>query len=244
VDSRLVCTSYYLENHIFITYQQTPASQRIGLLYTITGIIGMLIQFLIFPPVTRRYGSLICLKIPALVYPIMYLITPFIVLIETDAARQIVVFLLMLAKLTAVVFSFPSCTILLTNSASSLSVLGTLNGVATSVSAIGRGIGPAVVGWAFSLGVKAGYMIVPWWILALMAILGAIPIFWIIETDGFQGNPTTEDETDEGEGVDESENTKYGSTAAVNDSKTTATVKVQEADSPVISSPSGSTRSG
>lgn len=208
----------------------------------------MLIQFLIFPPVTQRYGSLACLKRAALVYPFMYIITPFTVLIGSDTGRQIAVFILMLVKLTAVVFSFPSCTILLTNSASSLSVLGTLNGVATSVSAIGRGVGPAVVGWAFSLGVKAGYMIVPWWVLAIMGVAGAVPIFWIIETDGFQGNPVEEEnsEDDEQEVDGDDGNPKYGSTTAVKDSlpvsKSASAVSVHEADSPAASSPSGSTR--
>ncbi|KAK2768392.1 hypothetical protein FQN54_000247 [Arachnomyces sp. PD_36] len=227
-------------------------SQRIGLLYTITGIIGMLIQFLIFPPVTRRYGSLACFKLSALSYPFLYAIIPFTVLIPTDLARQIVVFAIMMIKLIAVIFSFPSCTILLTNSASSLSVLGTLNGIATSVSAIGRGIGPAVVGWAFSRGVEAGYMIVPWWVLAILAVAGAVPIFWIVETDGFHGNSAKEEGDGEGEevggDVDGGEICRYGSTeAAMQDplsgSKAAAMASVRETDSPTVSSPSGSTHS-
>lgn len=105
----------------------------------------------------------------------------------------------MLFKLFAVIFSFPSCTILLTNSARSLSVLGTLNGVGTSVSAVGRASGPALVGVTFTFGVKQGYIIIPWWILAAVGALSAVPCFWIKETDGFMANNDENEEEEEDE---------------------------------------------
>ncbi|GAD97163.1 MFS transporter, putative [Paecilomyces variotii No. 5] len=170
-------------------------SQTIGILYTLIGVIGMFVQFLIFPATAKRYGVLNCLKATSIVFPILHIVTPFIVLL-TDPIRSFAVFLLMLFKLFCVIFSFPCCTILLTNSASSLSILGTLNGVGTSVSAIGRASGPALVGATFSFGVEKGYMIIPWWILALVGALSAIPVFWIQETDGFMANKE-DDEEDE-----------------------------------------------
>ncbi|OAL64390.1 MFS transporter [Trichophyton rubrum] len=116
-----------------------------------------------------------------------------IALFPTDSTRQLATVILMAIKLSAVVFAFPSSIILLTNSASSVSVLGTLNGVATSASAIGRAIGPAALGGVFSIGVKAGYMIIPWWTLAFIAAISALPAFWIIETDGFAGDTGEQD---------------------------------------------------
>lgn len=131
-------------------------------------------------------------------FPILYFLTPFLALFPTDGARQFATVVLMAIKLSAVVFAFPSSIILLTNSAPSVRVLGTLNGVATSVSAIGRAIGPAALGEIFSIGVKAGYMIIPWWTLAFIAAISALPAFWIIETDGFVDN----DENENNEGTD------------------------------------------
>ena len=101
--------------------------------------------------------------------------------------------IIMVFKCFAVVFAFPCTTILLTNSAVSLRILGTLNGLATSIGALGRAIGPAIGGWTFSIGVKKGYIIVPWWALAGCAVLGALPVWWLEEMDGFGGN---EDDTD------------------------------------------------
>lgn len=145
----------------------------------------MFIQFLIFPPVARRFGVLNCLRVCTLTFPIVYLLTPFTVLLPTPASQQAVMFAIMFLKCWGVIFAFPCSTILLTNSAVSLRILGTLNGVATSVSALGRAAGPAIGGTTFSLGVAAGYVVVPWWTLAALAALGAIPVWWLVEMDGF-----------------------------------------------------------
>lgn len=88
---------------------------------------------------------------------------------------------------------------MLTNSAASLRLLGTLNGVATSVSAIGRAAGPFFAGTAFSWGLERGYVIVAWWMLGFIAILGAIPIFMLVEMEGFNRASDDEDESDDEE---------------------------------------------
>ncbi|RHZ66389.1 uncharacterized protein CDV56_109506 [Aspergillus thermomutatus] len=171
-------------------------SQTIGIYYTLIGIIGMFVQFFIFPVAAKRCGVLNCIKVIAIVFPIVYLVTPFTALVPASI-RSFVVFMLMLSKLTCTIFSFPCCTILLTNSAASLSVLGTLNGVGTSVSAVGRAAGPALVGAAFTYGVNHGYVIIPWWLLAFFGALSAVPVFWVEETDSFQGSQESGSEDEE-----------------------------------------------
>ncbi|EYE94399.1 MFS transporter [Aspergillus ruber CBS 135680] len=173
-------------------------SQTIGLFYTLIGIFGMFVQFFFFPTIAKRYGVLNITKLVYLIFPIVYFVTPFTALVPS-AFRNYVVFLLMLTKLSASIFSFPCCTILLTNSASSLNILGTLNGVGTSVSALGRAVGPAVAGATFSFGVKRGYVIIPWWTLTVMAALTAVPTFWIEETDGFRGHDADDNDEEDSE---------------------------------------------
>ncbi|KAI9870796.1 MAG: hypothetical protein M1830_003795 [Pleopsidium flavum] len=163
-------------------------SERIGLLFTLYGISGMLIQFLIFPPFARRFGILNCLKACTLCFPLVYLLTPFTALLPTPLSQQTAMFAIMLLKCCGVIFAFPCSTILLTNSAISLRVLGTLNGVATSVSALGRAAGPAIGGSTFSLGVDCGYVVLPWWTLAGLAAIGAVPVWWLVEMEGFGGD--------------------------------------------------------
>ncbi|KAJ5106497.1 glutamate carboxypeptidase [Penicillium angulare] len=186
-------------------------SQTIGIYYTIIGIVGMVIQFLAFPPIAKRLGILRCFKAAAIGMPIVFFLTPFTALVP-DPFRIPSVLLIMLAKLCTVVFGIPCCTILLTNSATSMSVLGTLNGVGTSVSALGRAAGPAVIGAAFSYGVKRGYVIIPWWLLSALALWSVVPAFWIVEQDGpYRDDQDAEEEQDEGEqNQDDSRENGYG----------------------------------
>lgn len=169
-------------------------SGRIGALSTIYGIFGMLIQFTVFPPVARKLGVLRCFKITALSFPIIYLLTPFTSLLPSQFMMEAVMLALMLCKGWLCVFAFPCSVILLTNSAVSLKILGTLNGVTTSVSAIGRAAGPALCGVAFTVGVDKGYIIAPWWLLTIIACLAAVPVFWLVEMEGCGSNDEEQEE--------------------------------------------------
>ena len=107
--------------------------------------------------------------------------------------RYVAFFTLFLIKGVAVIIGFPCTTILLTNSASSLRILGTLNGFATTFSGLGRAVGPAVAGAVFTWGVTGrDYIIAPWWFLSAVAAVGAVPSWWIVEGEG----PTRSLETD------------------------------------------------
>ncbi|KAL9081230.1 MAG: hypothetical protein Q9157_000205 [Trypethelium eluteriae] len=112
----------------------------------------------------------------------------------------------MLFKCTAAVFAFPCSTILLTNSASSLTVLGTLNGISTSVSAIGRAAGPAIGGNLLGWGVRRSMAWLPWWTFAGISAVGAVASLWLIEGEGFGGDEDKDDEeevmVDGGAGVE------------------------------------------
>jgi MFS family permease len=160
-------------------------SGRIGFLFMLYGVIGVIGQFLIFPVVTQRYGALACMRACTFAMPIIYLITPYVVLLPTSLAQQGGVLAIMFLKSMTNVFAYPCITILLTNSARSLQILGTLNGVATSLAAIGRSIGPLASGRLFSWGVESGYLPAAFWLLAVCAIPGHIVTWWLEEGQGF-----------------------------------------------------------
>ena len=172
-------------------------SKQIGLLFTIYGVFGMLIQFFVFPPMARKYGVLNCLKACSMTFPLTYFATPFTALLPTNSLRQGIMMAIMLVKCFCGIFAFPCSTILFTNSAASLKILGTLNGVATSISALGRAAGPALAGATFSGGVDIGYVVISWWTLALIAIIGAVPVWFLVEMEGFGGPQDDEDTDDE-----------------------------------------------
>jgi hypothetical protein len=173
------------------------ASGRIGTLFTIFGIVGAIVQFLVFPPVARRYGVLNCYKACTITFPLVYFATPYPALIQNSLIQQTVMLAIMVVKSFCIVFAFPCMTILLTNSAPSLRVLGTLNGFATSLSALGRATGPALSGALFTWGVEHGYVITPWWTLAVISATGTIPVWYIKETDGFATSNSDDDDTED-----------------------------------------------
>ncbi|KAI8950597.1 major facilitator superfamily domain-containing protein [Xylaria longipes] len=169
-------------------------SGRIGTIFTLYGITCGAIQFVLFPPLCARFGVLGCFRVCVLTFPLVYFVLPFTVLIEDVRLRYAALLAAMVIKAFAVIVGFPCSTILLTNSAASLSILGTLNGFATTFSALGRASGPALAGVAFSWGVKNNMIGVPWWILGGIAAVGAFPVWMIVEGDG--PNADSEDSSD------------------------------------------------
>ena len=174
---------------------------RIGAMSTIYALVGLMLQFTIFPPLARRFGVLRCYRLAVVCFPIIYVITPFTSLLRTSISKQAAMLFLMLCKGWLCVFVFPCSVIMLTNSAASLKILGMLNGISISISAVGRATGPALIGAAFTSGVSAGYMIAPWWLLAAMAVVAAVPVFWLIEMPGIAGGHDQEEDDDEDEDV-------------------------------------------
>jgi len=168
-------------------------SGHIGKIFTIYGITTMLVQFFIFPPLARRYGVLNCLRVCTFAFPISYTLMPFTVLLPTTLTRQVAVFLVMSIKGFAGVFAYPCNTILMTNSANSIPVLNTLNGVAVSISAVGRALGPWIGGLAFSYGVESGWGILPWWFLAASGVANHVSTWWLVEGEGIKSE---EDESE------------------------------------------------
>ncbi|UKZ84136.1 uncharacterized protein TrAFT101_000057 [Trichoderma asperellum] len=114
-----------------------------------------------------------------LLFPVIYIVFPFTSLIESDQKQQIIGLLLIACKCCMTVFAFPCNAILLTNSSASAGTLGTLNGVATSVAEIGRTIGPTMGGLMFNVGVEAGLIVLPWWVMAAIALAAALPVLWM-----------------------------------------------------------------
>lgn len=105
----------------------------------------------------------------------------------------------MMFKAFCIIIAFPSATILLTNSCTSLRILSTLNGFATMGSALCRAAGPASTGYVFSFGYKHGYICSAYFFLGGMAVIGAIPGFMVVEGAG----PSADEAADENSGDSE-----------------------------------------
>lgn len=188
-------------------------SSEIGMIFTIYGVACGVIQIFCFPPICNRYGALTCFKAgskstpvcrpdlvvanlsrTAILFPIVYLLLPYTALIQSPNGQFAALLFILLVKGAAVIVVFPCITILLTNSAPSLRILGTLNGFATTFSGIGRAVGPSLCGTAFSWGVKRGYVIPAFWLLCAIALMQVLPAWMMVEGEGIQWDEDSEEE--------------------------------------------------
>lgn len=128
-----------------------------------------------------------------MLFPIVYVLIPYTALIQSPRLQFAALMCLLLIKGFAVIVGFPCITILLTNAAPSVRILGTLNGFATTFSGMGRAVGPTSAGAIFSWGVKRGFVLPAFWFLAVVAAGQAIPAWMIVEGEG----PSREEDTDD-----------------------------------------------
>ncbi|KAF5019864.1 hypothetical protein F66182_8100 [Fusarium sp. NRRL 66182] len=172
---------------------------QVGSIYTVYGIVCGAIQFLLYPSLVARYGVLRCFRVCCLLLPLSYFLTPYCVLFPTSQTRMAALLGVMFIKAAGIIVAFPSTTILLTNSCTSLSVLGTLNGYATTFSGLGRALGPASTGALFSWGADNGYIVTAWFFLMFVAIAGAIPAYLVEDGDGPTASAATSAENSDTE---------------------------------------------
>lgn len=170
-------------------------TKEIGIVLSVQGVYSMIATVFIFPIVVRRLGALGLFRTITLSYPLLYIVTPFMVLLP-EPLRMAGVYFLVIWKCTCATMAYPSNAILLTNSAPSLLMLGTINGVAASTASLSRAFGPTISGILFAAGLKVGYSGLAWWCSALIAAAGAI-ISLKMTDEGGRMDANTDNEEDE-----------------------------------------------
>src|SRR6201996_3152954 len=149
------------------------STKSIGLILSCQGFLQMIAQIFVFPFINERLGSLTTFRMAIMGYPFLYIFLPYLAL-APHALRFPCILLVLVWKVTAQSFSYPSQSIMLANSAPSKRVLGTLNGFAMSAASLARAFGPTVAGLIHAVGLQSGYSIFSWWSCALVAVIGAV----------------------------------------------------------------------
>ncbi|KAK7408305.1 hypothetical protein QQX98_009507 [Neonectria punicea] len=140
------------------------------------GIVFVLLMITVFPLVDRWLGSLRCLQGSLMIYPVTYLLLPYLAVLPASpawipitAASAILV-----AKSVAAVFSFNESSVLLSTAAPSHNTLGLVNGIGQTAAAGARALGPAAMGVFIGLGDRVGSGALGWWFLAAVSAIGAV----------------------------------------------------------------------
>jgi len=154
-------------------------SNTIGLMYVLQGIYNMFVQLVIFPYAVNNIGTFRTFRFVLYTYALLYIFTPYLVLLSGQAAQILGVTVIVALHITYASLAYPCSALLLANSAPSLMVLGTINGVAASAAALCRAGGPTLSGFLQGWGLKRGSAGAGWWSGAVVAALGALLAIWL-----------------------------------------------------------------
>jgi predicted MFS family arabinose efflux permease len=179
---------------------------RIGIVLSIIGCIGIFFQLVAYPPASTRFGTTLCYRVSLWLFPIAYFLAPFLVTLPSSTLPPLpasgvlvwagilgVLFVHVLAR----TFGMPSATILVNNCCPHPSVLSTVHGVAQSVSSGMRMMGPLLGGWAFALALDMHFVAMPFWVMLVFSALAAVLALWVKEGDGHEIKLEGEEELEE-----------------------------------------------
>ncbi|KAI0423422.1 major facilitator superfamily domain-containing protein [Xylaria sp. FL1042] len=169
--------------------------RSVGLAMAILGVIGILMQLLLYPWLSTRLGTLRSWRTFLFFFPITYLILPFLSIVpsstpppsqKTGLAIWVAISGVLFVQVSARTFALPAQTILVNNCTPHPSVLGTVHGLGQSASSLARTIGPVAGGWLYGLGLSHGLVGGVFWGMATIAVIGLVFSFWVREGDGHE----------------------------------------------------------
>lgn len=146
----------------------------VGVYLAVNGVMGLLIQGIIFPIFVDKVGVWKSFVFTIILYPTAYVIMPFLSIFPTNLVSPAIYFSLILQSFFGIIV-IPTALILLKDATPSSSVLGKVNGLAMSGACLARTVSPPVAGIIYSTGGSAA----AWLSLAGAAIIGIVQIFWV-----------------------------------------------------------------
>lgn len=179
----------------------------IGTALAILGVIGITMQLLLFPTVSFKLGTTRSFRWSLLLFPVSYFLAPYLAIVPSSSSPPeqasgalvwLGITLVLTVQVTARTFALPSTAILVNNCCPHPSVLGSVHGVAQSVSSLTRTVGPVLAGWLYGAGLNRGVVGLAWWCICVVAVVGAVAGRFVREGSGH--DIMLDGEDDEGQG--------------------------------------------
>ncbi|EXF74745.1 major facilitator superfamily transporter [Colletotrichum fioriniae PJ7] len=146
----------------------------VGVYLAINGVLGLLIQGLIFPIFVERVGVWGSFMSMIIVYPSAYLLLPFLSALPESLTEAGIWFSLIMQSFYGIIIG-PVTLILIKNATPTSQALGKVNGVAMSGACLARTVSPPLVGSIYSVAGSAA----AWFSCALFAVIGLIQVIWV-----------------------------------------------------------------
>jgi MFS family permease len=167
----------------------------LGSSLAILGIVGLILQVLLYPWANARFGLMRCFRYSLLLFPLAYFLAPYLALLPSATAPPqpasgaliwLGISTVLILQVSARTFALPASIILVNNASPHPSVLGTIHGVGQSVSSAMRTLGPVAGGYWFGLGLEKGMVGLGWWAIAGISALGCIASLWVKNGSGYE----------------------------------------------------------
>jgi MFS family permease len=146
----------------------------VGLYLAVNGVLGLLIQGVVFPMYVSRVGVWHSFLSMIVLYPVSYMLMPFLSAFSEPFTSAGIYLSLLMQSFCGLIVA-PVCLILIKDATPSPAVLGRVNGLAMSGACLARTIAPPLVGVFYAL---AG-SVTAWASCAVVAVIGAIQLLWI-----------------------------------------------------------------
>ncbi|MCJ1397305.1 hypothetical protein MMC11_000497 [Xylographa trunciseda] len=200
-------------NSLYPIFAQAPpptgrnlSPEEIGLSLAFAGVVTILFQIGIFGRLREKIGNRTTYRASLGGFVLAFMLMPWIGYKDADggdggiSSSRIWLWMelgfVLLVKTLATVSGLTSALLLITNSAPNHSVLGTLNGLAQTLSAAGRAAGPFLSGGLFSIATKVH----PKGEALAFGVFGGIAFIGFLGSMGIRGSELEDDSWDEEEG--------------------------------------------
>lgn len=160
-------------NPVFFNGGLGMSTKEIGIIVSVLGLVGAIIQLTIYPRLAAYMGNARLHKRALLVFPPLYFLMPYLSYIP-PTPKILAIFVVTPLAATVIfgrTFAIPPMTILITNATPSRTVLGTVHGFTHSVTSISRFMGPFILGNMYSVGVRIGMISLAWWLMVVIVIV-------------------------------------------------------------------------
>ncbi|KAL8659655.1 MAG: hypothetical protein Q9202_007008 [Teloschistes flavicans] len=153
-------------------------TQAVGVIMSINGLIALVIQAIVFPLFAAWLGVWRVLLLVTILHPLEYFIVPYLADLPEHLVYTGIWICLTIRNFTSIL-AYPVLLILLKEASPSPNVLGRINGLAASAGAACRTLAPPIAGLLYGIGARQGFTGLAWWGSGIVAMVGAIQIFWV-----------------------------------------------------------------
>lgn len=157
------------------------ATQSVGIIMSINGVIALFVQAIIFPVFASWLGIWKTFVFVTLLHPVDYFVMPYLYFVRESALYPAIYACLALRNFTSIL-AYPVLLIMIKEATASPSVLGRVNGLAASAGAASRTIAPPLAGYLYGAGIDIGFTGLAWWGSTFVAIAGAFQMLAIKRT--------------------------------------------------------------